>query len=128
MNSDGTVDGTGTGFNGIANSLAVAGGKRRVRGRKLQFVHNLVRSAAGRLNSDGSEDGASGRESSSAQMRSEGGAQLRPFFISTPNGIRTRVVGLKSRCPRPLDDRGACAGHGTRPRCGIERLFTAAVL
>ena len=26
-----------------------------------------------------------------------------------PNGIRTRVAGMKTRCPRPLDDRDALA-------------------
>ena len=28
---------------------------------------------------------------------------------SAPNGIRTRAAALKGRCPRPLDDGGACA-------------------
>ena len=27
--------------------------------------------------------------------------------ISTPNGIRTRVTGVKGRRPRPLDDGGS---------------------
>lgn len=27
----------------------------------------------------------------------------------TPNGIRTRAVAVKGRCPRPLDDGGLAA-------------------
>ncbi len=26
------------------------------------------------------------------------------FYCCIPNGIRTRVAGVKGRCPRPLDD------------------------
>ena len=33
---------------------------------------------------------------------------------STPNGIRTRVVAVKGRCPRPLDDGGRFDGY-SRP-------------
>ena len=29
---------------------------------------------------------------------------------NAPNEIRTRVTGLKSRCPRPLDDGGSPVG------------------
>ena len=27
-----------------------------------------------------------------------------PFESGDPNGIRTRVLAVKGRCPRPLDD------------------------
>ena len=30
---------------------------------------------------------------------------------STPTGIRTPVTGLRTRCPRPLDDRGVLQIH-----------------
>ncbi len=37
------------------------------------------------------------------------------YFLRTPNGIRTRVTGVKGRRPRPLDDGGSdLARAGTR--------------
>ncbi len=53
------------------------------------------------------------------------------FFLSVPNGSRTRVAGVKGRCPRPLDDGDGYGKvveiHGF-PRvavtgAGLERLF-----
>ena len=32
------------------------------------------------------------------------------MLVGTPNGIRTRVVGVKGRCPRPLNDGGMAGG------------------
>jgi hypothetical protein len=57
-------------------------------------------------------------------------APLAPL-ATDPDGIRTRVVGVKSRCPRPLDDGAAfCtgsiwtqAGRGNRTRSAA--LLTA---
>lgn len=35
------------------------------------------------------------------------------MYSSSPTGIRTPVNGLKTRCPRPLDDRAALYREGT---------------
>ena len=48
-----------------------------------------------------------------ARYAKAGGAALhsrssRPCLVpnGTPYGIRTRVAGVRGRCPRPLDERG----------------------
>ena len=33
--------------------------------------------------------------------------RLEPYRLRTPNGIRTRVTGVKGQRPRPLDDGGS---------------------
>ncbi len=34
---------------------------------------------------------------------------VKPFiFIGDPNGVRTRVTGVRGRRPRPLDDGAIC--------------------
>ena len=38
-------------------------------------------------------------------------------MIGVPDGIRTRVIAVKGRCPRPLDDGDACA-YAVLPRQG----------
>ena len=46
-------------------------------------------------------------------------------MLCTPNGIRTRVVAVKGRCPRPLDDGSVAPDYTMNPMCshGIHHAF-----
>ena len=42
--------------------------------------------------------------------------QVRTLGLSDPNGNRTRVTGVKGRCPRPLDDGASAYNYLTNRR------------
>ncbi len=50
-----------------------------------------------------------------ASFRSVVGGEVPSNLDRDPNGVRTRVTGVKGRCPRPLDD-GAVKSKSTRPQ------------
>jgi hypothetical protein len=59
-------------------------------------------------------NGPTGVESKSIATPIKNPSLTEGFLIGVPTGIRTPVLSVKGRCPRPLDDGNASAENGRK--------------